>query len=64
MAVLLTKTDKNNLFSLKKDECQLIYDTLALACNRLVHDDGVSRMDDSIVRRRALMSVFGKVIKD
>ena len=64
MAILLTKTDKNNLFSLKKDECQLIYDTLALACNRLVRDDGVSRMDDSIVRRRALMSVFGKVIKD
>ena len=64
MAELLSKGNKNCLYLLKKDEIQLIYDTLVFACHRLVSDDGVSRMDDSIVRRRALMTAFGKAISN
>lgn len=64
MADLLDKTSVNCLFILKKDECQLIYDSLVLAKNHLIRDLGVSRLDDSIIRRAALMTAFSKALKE
>ena len=63
MAELLTTPGKNNLFNLKKEDCQLLYDTLVLACNHLIKDKGVSRFSEDIIRRRVLMSALGKAIK-